>query len=190
MDLANVNVTLGLSGSGREWLLGKEFPCPVCGAAMPVRLTFKKKPYCHCSSCVLQIFFRGKLAIQRLSGSDSATDQAVSLYNRLQMLKTQKLHLQEKRALFFSDDDLEEIILIFENKLSGFKTAYAPIRPDRKTKIASPESKPQQLPEDSEFLSTGLNVSSQVTRRVTLFSLHENSHGVIPAFSSRWKTTH
>jgi hypothetical protein len=50
MDLANVNVTLGLSGSGREWLLGKEFPCPVCGAAMPVRLTFKKKPYCHCSS--------------------------------------------------------------------------------------------------------------------------------------------
>jgi hypothetical protein len=96
-DLANVNVTLGLSGSGRECLLGKEFPCPACGAAMPVRLTFKKKPYCHCSSCVLQIFFRGKLAIQRLeeiiksgvliSGSDSATDHAVSLYNRLQMLK-------------------------------------------------------------------------------------------------------
>ena len=25
------------------------------------------KPYCHCSSCVLQIFYRGKLAIQRLT---------------------------------------------------------------------------------------------------------------------------
>lgn len=126
-DLANVNVTLGLSGSGREWLLGKEFPCPVCGAAMPVRLTFKKKPYCHCSSCVLQIFFRGKLAIQRLeeiiksgvliSGSDSVTDHAVSLYNRLQMLKTQKLRLEEKRALFFSDDDLEKTILVFKNEI-------------------------------------------------------------------------
>jgi len=33
------------------------------------------------------------------------------------MLKTQKLHLQEKRALFFSDDDLEETILIFENEI-------------------------------------------------------------------------
>lgn len=126
-DLANVNVTLGLSGSEREWLSGKAFPCPVCGVAMPVRLTFKKKPYCHCSSCVLQIFFRGKLAIQRLeeiiksgvliSGSDSATDHAVSLYNRLQMLKTQKLHLEEKRALFFSDDDLEKAILVFKNEI-------------------------------------------------------------------------
>ena len=82
-DLPNVNVTLGGSGSDHEKLLGKEFPCPVCGAVMLVRLTFKQKPYCHCSSCVLQIFFRGKLAIQRLteviesgvliSGSDSST---------------------------------------------------------------------------------------------------------------------
>jgi hypothetical protein len=40
--------------------------------------------------------------------SDSATDHAVNLYNRLQMLKTQKLHLEEKRTLFISDDDLEK----------------------------------------------------------------------------------
>lgn len=39
-DLVNVNVTLGASGSDNEKLLGKEFPCPVCGAAMLVRLTF------------------------------------------------------------------------------------------------------------------------------------------------------
>ena len=85
------------------------------------------QPHCHRSSCVLQIFFRGKLAIQRLeeiiksgvliSGSDSTTDHAVSLYNRLQMLKTQKLHLKEKRTLFISDDDLEETILVFRNEI-------------------------------------------------------------------------
>ena len=65
--LTNVNVTLAASDTDNGKLLGKEFPCPVCGAAMLIRLTFKQKPYCHCSSCVLQIFFRGKLAIQRLS---------------------------------------------------------------------------------------------------------------------------
>jgi hypothetical protein len=64
--------------------LGQGVAGPVCGTAMPVCLTFKKKPYCHCSSWVLQIFFRGKLAIQRLekimksgvsiSGTDSAAD--------------------------------------------------------------------------------------------------------------------
>jgi hypothetical protein len=88
-DRANVNLTLGLLGPGDRSLLGKQFPCPVCGAAMLVRLTFKQKPYCHCSSCVLQIFFRGKLAIHRLEtiiesgiliyGGDSTTDNAVSI---------------------------------------------------------------------------------------------------------------
>ena len=53
------------------------------------------KPYCHCSS------------------RDSTTDRAVNLYNRLQMLKTQKLVLEEKRTLFISDDDLEKTIFVF-----------------------------------------------------------------------------
>ena len=97
------------------------------------------KPDCHCSSCVLQIFFRGKLAIQRLeeimksavfiSGSDSTTDtHAVNLYNRLQMLKTQKLHLEEKRTLFISDDDLEKTILVFRNEIERVQNCLRNVR--------------------------------------------------------------
>ena len=33
------------------------------------------------------------------------------------MLKTQKLHLEEKRTLFISDDDLEKTILVFRNEI-------------------------------------------------------------------------
>lgn len=131
-DLTNVNVTLEGSGSDHEKLLGKEFPCPVCGAVMLIRLTFKQKPYCHYSSCVLQIFFRGKLAIQRLteviesgvliSGSDSSTHKAITLYNRLQLLKTQKLKLEEKRPLFLPNEDLEKAILVFKNEIERVKT--------------------------------------------------------------------
>ncbi len=128
-DQPNVNVTLGPLGAHDQSLLGRQFPCPLCGAAMLIRLTFKQKPYCHCASCVLQIFFRGKLAIQRLekiiasgmliSGGDSVTDSAVTLYNRLQLLKTQKLQLEEKRKLFSTDDDLEKTIIIFEHEIKS-----------------------------------------------------------------------
>jgi hypothetical protein len=112
-DRANVNVTLGLLGSGDGPLLGRQFPCPLCGAALLIRLTVKQKakPYCHCLSCGIQIFFRGKLGIQRLetiiesgiliSGGDSITDSAVLLYNRVQVLKTQKLQLEEKTQIIF-----------------------------------------------------------------------------------------
>ena len=132
VDQTNVNVTLGLLGANDQSLLGRPFPCPLCGAAMLIRLTFKQKPYCHCSSCVLQIFFRGKLAIQRLekiiasgmliSGGESVTDSAVTLYNRLQLLKTQKLQLEEKRKLFSTDSDLEKTIIIFENEIKNIQS--------------------------------------------------------------------
>jgi hypothetical protein len=133
-DRANVNVTLGLLGSGDGSLLGRQFPCPVCGAAMLIRLTVKQKakPYCHCLSCGIQIFFRGKLGIQRLetiiesgmliSGGDSITDSAVLLYNRLQLLKTQKLQLEEKRKLFSPDGDLEKLINIFASEIKNIQT--------------------------------------------------------------------
>jgi uncharacterized Zn finger protein len=126
-DTSNVNVTLGLSGSSGEKLLGKEFPCPLCGASMPIRLTRKQKPYCHCLSCMLQLFFRGKIAIHRLekmiesgiliSGDNSSPDMAITLYNRVRLLKTQKLQLEEKRSLFFSDDDLESTISFIQNEI-------------------------------------------------------------------------
>jgi hypothetical protein len=37
-----------------------------------------------------------------ISGTDSITDSAVLLYNRLQLLKTQKLQLEEKTQIIFS----------------------------------------------------------------------------------------
>jgi hypothetical protein len=123
----NVNVTLGLPGLRGEKLLGKEFPCPLCGASMPIRLTCKQKPYCHCLSCMLQIFFRGKIAISRLekiiesgiliSGNNSSIDVAITLYNRVRLLKTQKMQLENKRSLLFSDDDLENAILVIQNEI-------------------------------------------------------------------------
>ena len=131
-DSANVNVTLGPSGSTNEKLLGKEFPCPVCGAAMPIRLTCAQKPYCHCLSCMLQLFFRGKTAIQRLekiiesgiliAGDNSSTNMAITLYNRVRLLKTQKLQLEEKRSLFFSDDDLENAISFIQIEIERLQS--------------------------------------------------------------------
>ncbi len=133
-DRANVNVTFGLLGPGDQSLLGRQFPCPVCGAAMLIRLTVKQKakPYCHCLSCGIQMFFRGKLGIQRLetiiesgmliSGTNSITDSAVLLYNRLQSLKTQRLQLIEKRKLFSPDGDLEKLISIFDDEIKNIQT--------------------------------------------------------------------
>ncbi|HKE06271.1 MAG TPA: hypothetical protein VKB48_00515 [Candidatus Acidoferrum sp.] len=127
-DSANVNVTLGRPGPPAEKLLGKCFPCPVCTSPMPIRLTRKQKPYCHCLSCMLQIFFRGKVAIDRLgelldsgilaSGSDSPADMAITLYNRIQMLSLQIDQLKAKRSLLFSNQDLENVISVFENEIA------------------------------------------------------------------------
>ena len=131
-DSANVNVTLGPTGPTNEKLLGKEFPCPLCGASMPIRLTRKQKPYCHCLSCMLQLFFRGKTAIQRLekliesgiliAGDNSSTNMAITLYNRVRLLKTQKLQLEEKRSLFFSDDDLENAISFIQIEIERLQS--------------------------------------------------------------------
>ncbi len=43
-------------------------PCPTCGAACEVRTTDKGtgKPYWHCDDCIVQVFVRGKVGIQRL----------------------------------------------------------------------------------------------------------------------------
>ncbi len=123
----NVHVTLGPPSTTAEKLFGKEFPCPLCGSAMPIRITRKGKPYCHCNSCMIQIFFRGKVSIRRLQeiiesgvlacGKDSAAHLAVILYNRIQLLKAQKIQLERKRRLLSPDDDLENAISAVENEI-------------------------------------------------------------------------
>jgi len=128
----NVNITLAHPNTPANKLLGKEFPCPLCGSSMPIRITRKGKPYCHCISCLIQLFFRGKASIQRLQeiidsgilvcGKDSAADRAVTLYNRIQLLKTQKIQLKKKRQLF-SDDDLENAISAVENEIRSVQNS-------------------------------------------------------------------
>jgi hypothetical protein len=140
---SNVNVTLGQPSPEAETPPVEWFPCPLCNSPMPVRLTGKKrKPYCQCLSCMLQIFFRGKVAIARLrkliasgilvSGDNSPSDMALTLYNRIQMLNLQVGQLREKSSLLFSNDDLENVISAFENEIANLqdklKTIVHPLR--------------------------------------------------------------
>jgi hypothetical protein len=128
----NVNVTLGQPSQLAEPLPVETFPCPLCSSPMSIRLTRKKqKPYCHCLSCMLQIFFRGKVAIDRLrklvesgilvSGDNSPSDMALTLYNRIQMLHLQVSQLKEKRNLLFLNEDLENVISAFEMEIANLQ---------------------------------------------------------------------
>jgi hypothetical protein len=125
----NVNVTLDHPSPNAGTQPVDSFPCPLCGSPIPIRLTLKKqKPYCQCLSCMLQIFFRGKVAIERLrrlidsgilvSGDNSPSDMAFTLYNRIQMLNLQVKQLKEKRSLFIANEDLENLISVFENEIT------------------------------------------------------------------------
>ena len=113
---ANVNVTLRDQNS----LLGKPFPCPVCGASLEIRIARTQKPYCVCIDCGIQIFFRGQVGISRLNkiiknelliaGKDSNANLATVLLNRIRHLKAQKANLEAKQGLIFVDPDLENAI--------------------------------------------------------------------------------
>jgi len=103
-----------------EELRSREFPCPVCGLGLAIRFSRKGKPYCVCDACGIQLFFRGKPGIARLcklvesgvlvSGKDRGATPAVTLYNRLQQLKTQREELEAKQGIIFRDTDLDHTI--------------------------------------------------------------------------------
>lgn len=63
---SNVNVTQDSAMAGPT-LQRNEFPCPLCHTALPVCMSKKDKPYCTCNECGIQLFFRGKVAIAKLS---------------------------------------------------------------------------------------------------------------------------
>lgn len=108
-------------------LAGSEFPCPVCGVALGIRITRNQKPYCVCDSCGIQLFFRGKQGIRRLqeiiASKALITNEganlilAVALYNRIQQLRTQKRELEQKQGLIFRDPDLENTILAVDKEI-------------------------------------------------------------------------
>jgi hypothetical protein len=62
-DLSNVNVTLGQPDAVHGELEKKEFPCPLCGAGLPILTSKRGKPYFICNLCGVQIFVRGKAGI-------------------------------------------------------------------------------------------------------------------------------
>jgi hypothetical protein len=117
---ANVNVTLAKPDPVSRSMVGRKFPCPVCGVGLAIRLSRKEKPYCVCESCGIQIFFRRKEGIQRLreifhsqaliTANGSNADFAVILFNRIQQLREQKKQLQAKQGLILIDPDLKNAI--------------------------------------------------------------------------------
>ena len=128
-DPDNVNVTLARSGLEENPLLGKQFPCCVCGTGVEIRFTRKKnpKPYTICLACGVQVFFRGKIAIRRLTeivysglliaGTGSNTESAVILFNRIQQLRAQKAELDGKQGLIILDPDLKNAIRAVDNEI-------------------------------------------------------------------------
>ncbi len=114
-----------------EGLVGREFPCPVCGIGLGIRKSQKGKPYCVCDSCGIQLFIRGKLGITRLqelvesgslvSGRISKASLSVTLYNRLEQLKAQKAEMQSKQGFIFQDRNLENAIFIVEKEIEGIE---------------------------------------------------------------------
>jgi hypothetical protein len=120
----NVNVTLGSSGLGLGGLGEKEFPCPLCGAGLPIRTSKREKPYCICDLCGVQMFVRRKAGIARLhemanagiliSGKKESASHGINLLNRLEQLKLQKSELQWKRGIIFVDENVENAIRIVD----------------------------------------------------------------------------
>jgi DNA-directed RNA polymerase subunit RPC12/RpoP len=108
-------------------MLGKFFPCPVCGTSLEIRIARTQKPYCVCIDCGIQIFFRGKTGILRLnkileneiliSGNDSNASIATVLFNRIQHLKRQKTDLEAKQGLITRDLDLKNAIRSVDNEI-------------------------------------------------------------------------
>ena len=120
----NVNVTLDSSLNTLEGLTAFEFPCPFCGAGLPILPTKKNKPYCTCNSCGVQLFVRGKNGIRRLrkmvdegiliSGSNESVSHGINLLNRLEQLKKQRSDLESKLGFFITDENVENAIRIVD----------------------------------------------------------------------------
>ena len=114
----NVNITLDGSDNRQNMMLGKFFPCPVCGTSLGIRIARTQKPYCVCMDCGIQIFFRGKAGIARLledPGRRNISCRECSganipsvLFNRIQYLKRRKSELEAKQGLIIPDPDLRQ----------------------------------------------------------------------------------
>lgn len=122
----NVNVTLDRQVQDNPFA-GKVFPCCICSANLDIRLSKRGKPYCTCVQCGIQIFFRGKSGIRRLTeilnlnsfacGTALETAPAIILYRRIAQMRAQKSDLEAKQGLIIRDRDLENTIRVVDNEI-------------------------------------------------------------------------
>lgn len=128
----NVNVTLPVS----DGELGTfSFPCPLCGAGVPILNTKRNKPYCTCNDCGLQMFVRGKKGIARLermaqqgifvSVKEQSVAHGISLLNRVEQLKSQKHDLEQKQGIIFSDKNVENAIALVDAEIENVQQELA-----------------------------------------------------------------
>jgi hypothetical protein len=134
---SNVNVTLDPLWAGFPEILGRLFPCPLCGAGLPILISKTKKPYCICNLCGIQLFVRGKLGIARLrklardgiliSSSGQSASYGIALLNRLEQLKLQRRDLVFKRPLIFADANVENAIELVDAEIKTMQVELAAI---------------------------------------------------------------
>ncbi len=143
----DVNVTLAPSEKGLGVLGGKEFPCPLCGAALSILNSKRNKPYCTCNDCGLQIFIRGKRGISRLkwmaengiliSLREESAARGIFLLNRLERLKLQKRELEEKQGILSRDENVENAISLVDAEIESAQGELAKLsrakREEKKT---------------------------------------------------------
>jgi predicted RNA-binding Zn-ribbon protein involved in translation (DUF1610 family) len=136
--LSNVTLTLDSLEAALTEILGSEFPCPLCGAGLPIRTSKNKKPYCICNDCGIQLFVRGKVGIARLlklvregiliSSEGESAGHATTLLNRLEQLEMQKRKLSLKSAfVLFTDPNVENAIEIVDAEIKTVQGELADI---------------------------------------------------------------
>ena len=144
-DTDNVNVTLGAPQTVRDDLQGKVFPCPLCGAGLPLLFSKRNKPYCTCNLCGNQLFFRGKAGIARLrkmtndgilvSGTEEGATHGIALFNRLQQLRLQKKELEAKRGFILRYSSLENAIEIVDAEIESVQGELARMARTKKREL-------------------------------------------------------
>lgn len=143
-EFRNVNVMLGSVSGPEANVQGMEFPCPLCGAGLPLLTSKRQKPYCTCNECGLQIFFRGKKGISRLrsmaeegilvSSRDESSAHATVLVNRLEQLKLQKSELGRKQGIVFANPNVNKAIEIIDAEIEKVQGELSEIASSKKKK--------------------------------------------------------
>ena len=138
------NVMLKTENKPRTDFDGKPFPCPLCGVALPVRVSQKQKPYCVCNDCGIQLFFRGRVGIKRLQimlqsvdpvlEDYSATTAVVALYNRLEELRKQRDELEAKQGIIFRNQTLDDAIATLGGEIQRIESTIRKARKNAERK--------------------------------------------------------